>query len=822
MRSILLILFIIESISISANVVKLSKAEIQYVKQKKVLRLCADPNWEPLEKVTAAGKYTGFSADYMQILLKKIDMKLKVIPTKTWSETIKLFKAKKCDIIPLIAKTPERVKYMSFTTAYFTMQNSLISKNSARFVRSITTILDKKIGTIKGYASEELLKKRYPDANLVSVPSTKEGLLMLSSGKIDYLCDFISSSSYYINSLGLNNLRIVGLTEMKFPFSMATQKNERILLNILEKGVRSIDQTIIDSIIQKHTSLVINKKADYKVVFQWLAVLIILIILFLVWNLTLRKAIQNKTSMLQETESYNALLFKSSNIGLALCDLEGNLIDVNESYAKMIGHTISEALKLSYWDVTPKSYEKQEAKQIKDLTEKGSYGPYEKEYIHKNKSRVPVRLNGQIVKLNGKKLIWSTVEDITEQKKIEKELRGSNLSLEKIVEKRTSELVKAKEVAVKASKAKSNFLSTMSHELRTPMNGIVGPIQMLNDFNGYNKEQKELLKIIESSINLMHLIINDILDFSKIESGKLTLEKTKFKLKEVIEDIINISSSQAKENKNSFIYKYDKDLPEYFLGDPTRLTQILMNLINNALKFTSAGEVSLTVASNNKSNDTYILDFVVTDTGIGISKKNIELLFDPFTQADSSTTRLFGGTGLGLSIVKKLVDLHDGTIKCNSQKGHGTTFTVTIPIQVYHGQDNDLVTHTIETKIFKKLYILVVEDNKINQTIIKKMAEKIGHSVTLAGHGQEAIELIKNNEFDVILMDWMMPILDGIEATKKIRLLGGKYKKLPIIGVTANVYSEDRKQCMEAGMNGVLTKPISKSALKDCLEKYYG
>jgi two-component system sensor histidine kinase EvgS len=818
----LFIIFLLISFNNNADSLSLSHSEQQYIKNKKVLTLCADPNWEPLELITQDGSYTGVSADYIKILLSKVNLKLKVIVTRTWSETLEAFKENKCDIIPLIAKTPARIKYMSFTSPYFTMQNSLISRNNTDFVRSITTILDKRIGTIKGYASEEILKKKYPNVNFISVPSTKQGLLMISAGEIDYLCDFISSASYYINSLGLNNLRIVGLTEMKFPFSIATHKDQRILLNILQKGVASIPKTEVDKIVQKHTSLTIDKKKDYTFAIKILIAFVILIALVLIWNFTLRKAIVRKTMMLQQTESYNKLLFNSSNIGLALCDLEGKLLNVNQTYAEIIGYSIEESLKLTYWDVTPIEYEEQEQKQIKDLTEKGSYGPYEKEYIHKNKSRIPVRLNGQIVRLNERDLIWSTIEDITEQKKLENQLRGSNVTLEKLVEERTSELRMAKEVAVKASLAKSDFLSTMSHELRTPMNGIIGPVQMLNDFNNYNDEQEELIKIIESSTNIMHVIINDILDFSKIESGKLSLEKTKYNIKEVIENVTKLASSQAHEKNIIFEHSFDESLPKYLTGDPTRLSQILMNLLNNAVKFTSTGKVSLNIKElGHNEHGQLILQFVIKDTGIGIPQEEMYSLFKPFTQADSSTTRLFGGTGLGLSIVKRLVDLHEGTIDCNSQVNIGTTFTLTLPIDKYDVTNitSEEITPTMAT--YKKLKILIVEDNKINQTIIKKMVQKIGHEVSLASNGEEAVNLVQKNKFDLILMDWMMPVLDGLEATKRIRSMGAEYKRLPIIGVTANVYNEDRVQCMEAGMNGVLTKPISKNALKECLEKYY-
>lgn len=701
---------------------------------------------------------------------------------------------------------------MRFTPPYLNLKNVIVGGTDKVFVTDIKNILDKKIGIVEGYATVELLKRKYPEINLVFVKSSQDGLIKLAAGEIDYFTDYVSSASFYISKLALGDLRILGATEFDLPLGIGVHKDNTLLHSILSKAAKEVDPLIVRDLLNKWVHQ--DHHSNMQLIKQVSLFFGVIFIVFVLWNFSLNKAVTKKTKELSEQEEFTRTLFETSPVGLALCKFDGTLVDVNPAYCHIIGQEKDEVLKLTYWDITPKSYEDQEAQQLESLNKTGKYGPYEKHYIHRNGNLVPVRLNGQTIQRDGESFIWSSVEDITIQRENELKLVDTNAYLEQMVEKRTVELQRA-------SEAKSRFMATMSHELRTPLNGIVGPLELLKKFEGYENEQKELLDITQTATKQMYLIINDILDFSKIEHGELQFEKIGFNLRDQINGIINLLKSQIDPSKVNLNMSLSEDVPDQIIGDPTRLSQIIMNLLNNAAKFTQEGSISISIEKVEESGKDF-LQYMISDTGIGIEEERLNDLFKPFIQADSSTTRLFGGTGLGLSIVKKLIEFQNGTIEVSSKVGQGSVFKFRLPFlssteataqQSPRIQESDFITKSIK--------VLVVEDNTVNQLVIKKILEKLGHDVTLVMNGEEALATIQTNEFDLILMDWHMPILDGVEATKRIRSLGEKYEKQLIIGLTANVFDEDRKTCLDAGMNDVLKKPLTIEDFQICLAKHF-
>ena len=414
-----------------------------------------------------------------------------------------------------------------------------------------------------------------------------------------------------------------------------------------------------------------------------------------------------------------------------------------------------------------------------------------------------VRNQATLEEKDGRRILVGSLMDITINKKLE-------------TEKRT---------AINATRVKSEFLAHMSHEIRTPINSVLGLNSLLQKTN-LNEEQNYYAGLIHKSASSLLEIINDILDISKIESGKLQLEKRPFNLKNFLNETLEIMEVQAKQKGLRFETEIH-ELPGAVKGDSKHLGQIIRNLVNNAIKFTDQGFIRITIKEKFRNADSSVLQFTIEDSGIGIHKDKISSVFNSFTQASDSIAREYGGSGLGLNICKKLIELMDGHIQVESGINQGSMFTFDITLETEGLNHHETIanmnlelTGLDESASDELIKILIVEDNEINQLVLGGLLKKMGNvNLTFASNGKLGIEEFENDSFDFIFMDCQMPVMDGFSATRKIREIENPEKRTPVVAITANAMTSAKEECLKAGMNEYITKPIEEARLREVFNK---
>ncbi len=515
---------------------------------------------------------------------------------------------------------------------------------------------------------------------------------------------------------------------------------------------------------------------------------------------------------LERTEKrYESILQEQSDI-VFRTDISFKITFVNNSMATLFNKEAIMMQGLSLFDLFPaidKANYISEAKKLQPDTNSFSFEhslDQEDPLSEKKQKWFFHQLNGIFNEYNVLEEYQIVCNDITERKSME------------------AELIAARRKAEAATESKSRFLANMSHEIRTPMSAIIGMVDLMKETE-MSEDAQESMDIIKISANNLLSIVNEILDFSKIEANQIDIEQVKFHLKDLITDVIKVFEYAARDKKIRLLYEIDANVPDEIIGDPVRFRQILINLIGNAVKFTHEGKVDVQVQSKSIDHENIELYIQVKDTGIGISEEGQKRLFKPFAQTDSDTKRKYGGTGLGLAISKNLAELMGGTVGMKSNDGEGSCFWFSVRFKQIKQQEQKaqaLTASKITMKAGDALTVLIVEDNVLNQKVASATLRKMGHKVDIANNGKVGLEMATSNNYDLIVMDIQMPIMNGLDSTKAIRQYEKEHNINPpvkIVALTANALLNDRDICLEAGMDEYISKPFRKEDFIQVLDR---
>lgn len=641
----------------------LTNKELNYLKHKKTIKMCNNYDFVPIEFKDKDGMMKGIALDVVDTLTSKLNLNVEFVPTESWIESIEFLKQKKCDLLPAAHKTGYRQTFANFTKSYLDLDLVIIGNANEKYAQNYEKILQRKGVRKKGSAIIDVIKMHNPEADIFETDSIKSGFDAVNDEKVYYTVATLPVYAYYLQKYRYENLHIIGYLPTKYELAMAVRDDDHTLLHLLNKGLSSIKKDEYETIKNRWTRLQVqNIEANYSFAYKIIGGILFVAFLILLNNLLLRKEKQKaQNAVAQKKESLETLnlALDIANLSTLQYNILSDEIILDAKLQTILALKNRSNLK-EFISLVPNSeqnqlhFEVQEALMTNQavltehyiMTKQGRYN-----YVNINFKVVKHTIKGHPLK------IVATILNLTKYKELE------------------GEFLKAKEDAESAARAKSNFLANMSHELRTPLNVISGMSYLIKK-EGLTNQQQHNLEKLEAASNSLLSIINDILDFSRIETGKLQIERLLFNLKDLILSSIAQIQTQADEKGLKIELRYE-DIPQNFYADSYKITQIMQNLLSNALKFTHEGKITVVVSYI--ENDIYQIS--VNDTGVGLSKNQVKTLFDEFSQLDQSSTKEYGGVGIGLALCKQMIELLGGKIWVQSTLDVGSSFVFELPLQ---------------------------------------------------------------------------------------------------------------------------------------------
>lgn len=639
------------------------------------------------------------------------------------------------------------------------------------FLGSISDITDEKLG--------EQAARRYS----IIMKQSKDIILLLDKNGRILEANLAAENAYGYKKSELLNMSLIDIR---------LDKNQDIIRNQLNQAIERPRRFQAVHVRKDGTTFPIEANVQGTIIEERK------IILTIIRDITERKLAEN---LLMESERKYRALFMNLDSSFAyhkvIYNDKGEEIDfiyveANDTFKRVLGYPREACIGKRFSDLFPQ-HDKNKIDVVKEFGRVATTG--ESMVLNDFYSAITDKWFSVYVYSPERGYFAVVANDITDRKNAEKEKEEAAIA------------------AQYANRAKSEFLANMSHEIRTPLNGILGMID-LTLMSKLDSDQRENLYIAKKCADSLLTVINDILDLSKIEAGKMSIEKIRFNLRELVDDIVKVHYIKVMQKKLKLDYIFQSDIPEFVLGDPNRIKQVLNNLLSNAIKFTDEGHVFLTIKPKDILSDRIEIEFTVSDTGIGIEEHKMEYLFKAFSQIDGSYTRKYGGTGLGLAICKNLVKMMGGNIWAESEKGIGSRFIFTLPIDIAKVHMDKYIEESPEITSKTRPHILVAEDDRINQRVILKMLKNMGCTCDIVNNGVEALENINKTKYDIVLMDIQMPIMDGLAATKAIREFDMKNNSHTlIVALTAHALSEDRERFILSGIDEYISKPVKISEL---------